>query len=51
MLAEGYYEKENSEIIDSYLDIEPLLVACSELCGFKVISLDEIVKTYKKQLS
>jgi hypothetical protein len=47
MLGPGYYEKSGKEVMDDYLDIEPLVAACSELCGLSMPSIDEIVSSYR----
>ncbi len=46
MLGPPYYLKTDRQIMDEYLDIEPLLTACSELCGLQVPRLEEIMKSY-----
>jgi len=50
MLAEDYYSKNSDGIFESYSTVEPVLVACSELCGMKVPPLSDIVVAYKEQL-
>ncbi len=42
MLGPGYYEKSGNEVLDDYLDIEPLVAACSELCGLSMPTMDDI---------
>lgn len=44
MLSAKYYESSFMEIMDEYLDTEPILAACSELCGLMVPPLEEILK-------
>ena len=44
MLSERYYESSFMEIMDEYLDTEPIVAACSELCGLVVPPLEEILK-------
>ncbi len=46
MLGPRYYEKSGNEVLDDYLDIEPLVAACSELCGLSMPSMDDIVGSY-----
>ncbi|GEM_PF-3310927 len=46
----NYYERSSSEIINEYIDLEPLVYACSELCGLKPMELSEIMEKYKPKL-
>jgi hypothetical protein len=50
-LTSEYYAKSIEDITGDYLDIEPLLVACSELCGLAVPPLQEIVNEYALRLA
>jgi len=50
-LVEQYYSKTPDQVINDYLDAEPLLCACSDLCGLAVPPLGEIVTEYKKVLA
>ncbi|MFH0737008.1 MAG: hypothetical protein V1827_00430 [Candidatus Micrarchaeota archaeon] len=43
LLSESYYGLPSQEIIDKYLDIEPLLSVCSEICGMQVPELEEAI--------
>jgi len=51
MLSERYYGLPTDQILDEYDDLEPMLAACSEICGLRVASLDEVVAEYKKKLA
>ena len=51
VLVPTYYVSSPKQIIDEYLDTEPILTACSELCGLAVPDLTEIVKAYKLKLA
>lgn len=51
MLTSEYYSKSIEDITGGYLDFEPLLTACSELCGLAVPSLPEIMSEYKMRLA
>ncbi len=46
----NYYERSSSDIINEYIDLEPLVCACSELCGLKSMELTEIMETYQSKL-
>ncbi len=50
LLGEDYYGQEPGDILLEYSDVEPLLFACSELCGLKPATLDEAMGEYKKRL-
>jgi len=51
LLSERYYGLPADQILDEYDDLEPLLAACSEICGLRAASLDEAVSEYKKRLA
>ena len=44
MLSKKYYESTFMEVMDEYIDTEPILAACSELCGLVVPPIEEILK-------
>jgi len=46
----NYYERSSSDIINEYIDLEPFVCACSELCSLKSMELTEIMETYKPKL-
>jgi hypothetical protein len=49
-LVESYYSKLPEAVIADFLDVEPILTACSDLCGLEMPPLGEIVSNYKKPL-
>jgi len=51
MLAPAYYTKSRDESLGDYLDVEPLLTACSEICGLTVLSITEISSEYNIKLA
>ncbi len=52
MLESDYYSKSTEAVLAEYLDTEPLLTACSGLCGLPAVpSPEEIVKAYKRRLA
>ncbi len=51
VLAGAYYTKTSAEILDDYISIEPLLAACSELCGLAVPAIEEIMDEYKARIA
>ena len=48
MLSEKYYESPFMEIMDEYIDTEPILAACSELCGLAVPALEEVMEEIRE---
>lgn len=50
-LSDPYYAKGPEEVLGDYLDIEPLLTACSELCGLSTPPLEEMLAAYKEELA
>ncbi len=50
-LNESFYSEPPEEVISDFLDAEPIVSACSELCGLIVPPLGEIVSEFKKQLA
>ncbi|MEW6748512.1 MAG: hypothetical protein AB1295_02285 [Candidatus Micrarchaeota archaeon] len=48
MLSEEYYGSSFMDIMGEYIDTEPVLSACSELCGLVVPSVEEIMKEMRE---
>lgn len=48
MLSERYYESSFEEMMDEYLETEPILAACSDLCGLVVPPMEEILEQTQK---
>jgi hypothetical protein len=51
LLSEKYYGLMAGQILDEYDDLEPILSACSEICGLRSVSLTEAMGEYKKLLA
>jgi hypothetical protein len=51
MLSEKYYGLPADQILDEYDDLEPMLAACSEICGLRASPLTEVMNEYKKRLA
>ncbi|VVC04788.1 Uncharacterised protein [Candidatus Bilamarchaeum dharawalense] len=51
MLGKDYYSKSTDEILSNYIDLEPLLVACSDLCGLPSAPLEDVMRLYKSKLA
>ena len=47
-LDDGYYL---DTTLSSYVDLEPLLAACSDLCGLAPIAIDKVMAEYKAKLA
>ena len=50
MLEEPYYSGDARAVVDEYSDVEPLLSACSDLCGLIVPPVGEIIAEYRRKL-
>ncbi len=50
-LAPNYYSLGSQEVLGLWLDSEPLLFACSNLCGLNVPSMDDIMDEYQPRLA
>jgi hypothetical protein len=51
VLAESYYSKTTTEVLGDYASIEPIITACSEVCGLPQVSIKDIVFIYRKKLA
>lgn len=51
MLDDQYYEKTLDEVVGDFLSVEPIVAACSELCGVPMPKTDEILDVYQRKLS
>lgn len=51
LLSEKYYGLPTDDILDEYDDLEPMLAACSEICGLKSPPLSEIMGEYQRRLA
>lgn len=50
LLREPYFGSSLDEALDGYLDTEPVVTACSELCGLPAPKLPDIVSNYQKRV-
>ncbi|MDD1474965.1 hypothetical protein MEO41_27395, partial [Dolichospermum sp. ST_sed4] len=50
MLTGNYYSKSTQAVISDYLDLEPLLSACSEICELPAVNLQDAVSIHKQKL-
>lgn len=51
MVGEKYYSKSFEEVKSDYKNLEPLIIAVSELCGLTVPSLTDIIVKYGQRVS
>ncbi|MBD3210534.1 hypothetical protein GF318_04100 [Candidatus Micrarchaeota archaeon] len=51
MLGNEFYSMDQDEMLSEYLDTEPVVTACSELCGIAAASASEAVRIYKYRLA
>jgi hypothetical protein len=50
-VAPNYYSLGSQEVLGLWLDAEPLLFACSNLCGLNVPDLDDVMEEYQPRLA